>query len=153
MSNFKRIYQSQQQLFLDEVYSKMTPQEISNAIQIAVKKAREEDFKRYNENLKKISEQVADENYNIMKTTIDTITVELLYELAEQMDYFKLKDIKEKSEDEQYALDSIKVKLQEIFGNTMDHIKKYGTYKSDKQANKNFQKKKKIIEKEFKIEF
>lgn len=81
---------------------------------------------------------------------IDIISVELLYELADQMKYW---DLKVETEEDQYVKDSIKFRVQEIFENTMNKIQGYADMKYEKTASKQFEDKKKKIQREFNIKF
>ena len=66
------------------------------------------------------------------------------------MNYWNLKN---DTEEENYIKDSAKIRIQEIYSNTMKSIENYTEMKTDEQARKTFEKKKKKIEKEFKIKF
>lgn len=81
---------------------------------------------------------------------IDIISVELLYELANQMNYWNLKG---DTDEDNYVKESIKFRIQEIFENTMGSVQRYADMKYEKMANKEFENKKKKLKREFGIKF
>ena len=144
MSSIGKLRKNAENYRINEFYRNMTPEQYREGIKLATKQTAESLAKEYNLKLQKIQEE---SNYKIkegIKLTIDTISVELLYELARQLECFE--------ENTEY-LDQKIDKVQDIYSNTMKAIEKYTTYKKNGQARKDFEKKQKKIEKMFNIKF
>jgi hypothetical protein len=139
----RQIKKNSEQFQLSEMYKIMTPEQYQKGIQIAIERTRKdltEEFQR------KYDKLVNEFNYNLkdgMGMAIDTISIELLYELAVQMNAFD-------EEDEEIRSQIIE-KVQEIYENTMKAIEKYSKYKNDKQAQKEYTKRKNKVLKFFKL--
>lgn len=150
MSKLGKLRKNSENFFLKEVYSKMSPQEISDAIQLALDKQKAELVNAFNKDFARLENEYNKRLNQNTHTIIDTISVELLYELANQMDYWNLK---EDTEEEKYIKDSARYRIQEIYVNTIEKINKYSKMKNEKQANKSFDIRKNKIQKEFHIKF
>lgn len=148
MSKYSKIAKNAENFMIDEMYANMKPNEIKNAIKLAVNTERERIYKEYQ---KLLDKTVKECNEKIKENTcqaIDTISIELLYELANQMDYWNMK---EDTDEEKYIRDSVKYRIQEVYQNTIDSVIKYSKMKNSKQATKEFKKKYNKIQKEFDI--
>lgn len=91
-----------------------------------------------------------------IKNIIDTMQTEFIYELAKQMDYWKLVE-KEKegrltNEDENIKR-SIKYRIEEIHHNIFKTIDKYSKLDDDKQVQKVYKMKRNKIINEFDLKF
>lgn len=151
MSKYSKIAKNAENFMINQMYTNMNPTQIKNAINLAVDTERKRLLAEYQKILDKT---VKEYNEKIKENTcqaIDTISVELLYELANQLGYW---DMKEETDEEKYIKDSAKFRIQEIYQNTMDSIVKYSKMKKNSnQATREFKKKYNKIEKEFNIKF
>lgn len=144
-SSYKKLEKRAQEYKIKEFYKNMSPEDYQYGIESAIKKTEESLAKQYNDKYQKLTESFKSELKDGIKMAIDTISVELLYELANQMDVF--------TEEDEYLLNQKIDKVQEIYINTMETIKKYNNYKNNNQAHREFERKKKKVEKLFSIEF
>ena len=144
MSSLSKIKKNIENFKTQDFYSRMTPEMYQQGIQIATRRVTENLAAQYDEKLQKIQNQA---NLEIMQAKRDIkniISVELLYELARQLECF---------EKEPEFLEQKIEKVKEIYDNTMAAIKKNTEYKLESQAVKNFENKKKQLEKMFKLKF
>ena len=128
---------------LKEFYSHMTPEQYQKGIQIAVERTKEDlkaEFKKKFDSLYKEFEEDCKKN---AECAIDTISIELLYELAVQMNAF--------DEEDPEIREQIIIKVKEIYKNTMDAVKRYSNYKNDNQAQREYRKRKNNVLKFFKL--
>ena len=142
MRTGRQIQKNVDRYVLNEICKNMTPEQYKANIERAISVAAEDLRKYYQIKLDKMQEEC---NQNIkysITNAIDTIAVELLYELASQLGCFE--------ENPEYLEDKI-YRVQEIYDNTMKSIARYTKYKNDKQARKEFEKRKKKVEKMFNI--
>jgi len=144
-SSYKKLEKRAQEYKIKEFYKNMSPKDYQYGIESAIKKTEENLARQYNDKYQKLTESFKLELRDGIKMAIDTISVELLYELANQMDVF--------TEEDEYLLNQKIDKVQEIYINTMETIKKYNNYKNNNQAHREFERKKKKVEKLFSIEF
>lgn len=150
MSKLGKIRKNAENFMIQDVYKNMTPEQYQKAVKFAVEKTKNDLIKEFEIKYTKLQNKFTNDLKGMTGNIIDTISVELLYELANQMGYWNLK---EDTEEEKYIKESVKYRIQEIYTNTMDSIKKYGNMKRESQAVRTFDKKKKKIEKEFNIKF
>lgn len=150
MSSLGKMRKNADKFALNNVYSKMNPQQISNAIQLALDRQRADLVGEFNKDFKKLENEYNQNLKYNMDCVLNTISVELLYELADQMGYWDLKD---ETEEDKYIKESVQFRIQEIYINTMDKIEKYSKMKNEKQANRAFKSKREKVEKEFNIKF
>lgn len=135
---------------IEDMYKRMTPEQYKMGINNAIEKTKQELSKQYQVKYQKLEEDYQRIlNYNTT-SVIDTISVELLYEIAEQMNYWEMPN---ETEEDKYIKESARYRIQEIYTNTMESIKKYANMKREGQARRTFEKKKKKVEKEFDIKF
>ena len=150
MSKYGKLRKNAENFAIQDVYRNMTPEQYQKAVIFAVDKTRNDLIREFEIKYNKMQTKCSEYVKSMTGSIIDTISVELLYELANQMGYWNLKD---DTEEEKYIKESVKYRIQEIYTNTMDSIKKYGNMKRESQALRTFDKKKKKIEKEFDIKF
>jgi hypothetical protein len=150
MSKLGKLRKNAENFAINDVYKNMTPEQYRNAVKYAVEKTKNDLIKEFEIKYTKLQNKFTNDLKGMTGNIIDTISVELLYELANQMGYWELK---EETEEEKYIKESVKYRIQEIYTNTIDSIKKYGKMKRGSQAVRTFEKKKSKIEKEFDIKF
>lgn len=144
MSSLSKLRKNAENYKINQFYQNMTPEQYQEGIRIAIQKTTDDLTRQYNENLERLKEEA---NRNISQSAtlaIDTISVELLYELGNQLGCFE--------ENPEYLDQKIDT-VQRIYENTMNAINKYTRYKKGNQARKDFEKKKHKVEKMFKVEF
>lgn len=146
MSNaLRKIRKNAEEFTLKDFYNKMTPEQYQKGIQTAIERTKKELTAEFEKKYKKLVDEF---NYNLqdgMKVAINTISVELIYELAVQMNAFE-------EEDEEIRKQIID-KVQEIYEHTMDAIKNYSKYKNERQVERELKKRKNKIEKYFNLKF
>lgn len=144
MSSIGKLRKNAENYKINQFYQNMTPEQYQEGIRIAIQKTTDDLTRQYNENLERLKEEA---NRNISQSAtlaIDTISVELLYELGNQLGCFE--------ENPEYLDQKIDT-VQRIYENTMNAINKYTRYKKGNQARKDFEKKKHKVQKMFKVEF
>lgn len=144
MSSLSKIRKNVENYNINQLYSNMTPEDYKNGIRTAVNGTIKELNIKYQENINKLKMEYEENLRYSTIYAIDTLSVELLYELAKQLGCFE--------KEPEFLEDKI-YRVKEIYQNTMDSIKKYANYKTDNQAIKEYEKKKKKVEKMFKIKF
>lgn len=145
MSVYGRLKKNAENFIIQDVYKNMTPEQYKKAIEMAVNRTKNELAKSFQIKYNKLVDEFNKNLQDGMATAIDTISVELLHELAVQMNAFNCED----EEIQKQIID----KVQEIYQNTMNSIKKYANYKNDNQATREFKKKKNKVEKMFNLKF
>lgn len=118
---------------------------IDNAIE-QTKKIMTEEFQKQ---LKKVWDERNRDLLSSNAHTLNVISTELIYELANQMGFWTLG----KSEDEKYVRNQIKDRVQEIYENTMKAIANYAECNNEEKSIREYEHKKKLVEKNFKIKF
>ena len=144
MSSLNKIKKNAERYRMDEIYRNMTPEQYREGIRLAVKNATEALAKEYDKNLEKVQERAKIEIKESVRAAIDMLSVELLYELGNQLGCFE--------ENAEYLDEKIE-KVQDIYKNTMQAIENYTTIKKQNQPHKTFSKRKEQVEKMFKIKF
>ena len=150
MSKYSKIAQNAENFMINQMYASMSPAQIKDAINLAVNTERKRLLEEYQKIIDKTVKEYNEKLNGTTRQAIDTISVELLYELATQLGYW---DMKEDTEEERYIKDSAKYRIQEVYQNTMDSVIAYSKMKKGNQATREFKKKYKKIEKEFDIKF
>lgn len=162
MSSFSRhIKKNAENFIIEQMYANMTPAQFKQGIEIAVAQTKKDLTERYNaeimrmansynEKLKKMEDDYNKEIYGYGGIVFDTISVELLYELANQMGYWDLKD---ETEDDRFIKESAKYRIKEIYHNTIQAIETYHNITAKKKCQKKFKDRKRLIEKEFELKF
>ena len=149
MSSIGKIQKNAEKFKLEQIYNNMTPQMYQEGIKRAVREATktlsqeydlalEKTTNEYNEKLKMINEQAN----NRVKMAIDIISIELLYELGNQLECFK--------DDVEYLDQKIDV-VQNIYQKTMDCVWSYLEEKNTKKSFKEFKNKENKVKEVFKI--
>jgi len=144
MSSLSKLRKNADKYKINEFYRNMTPEQYQEGIRIAIQNTTDDLTRKYNANLERLK---AEANRNISESAtlaIDTISVELLYELGNQLGCFE--------ENPEYLDQKIDT-VQRIYENTMNAINKYTRYKKGNQARKDFEKKKHKVEKMFNVKF
>jgi glutamine synthetase type III len=141
----RKIRKNAENFIIQDVYKNMTPEQYQKGIERAINLTKQELNKDFQYQYEKLCNKFNREMHIQAGQIIDTISVELIYELANQMHAF--------DEEDEEIRNQIIEKVQEIYENTMSSIKKYSSYKNDWQASKEFEKRKKKIEKYFKFKF
>jgi len=144
MSSLSKLRKNAENYKINEFYRNMTPEQYQEGIRIAIQNTTDDLTRKYNANLERLK---AEANRNISESAtlaIDTISVELLYELGNQLGCFE--------ENPEYLDQKIDT-VQRIYENTMNAINKYTRYKKGNQARKDFEKKKHKVEKMFNVKF
>lgn len=143
MSSFvRKVQKNAEQNMIDNFYKNMTPDQYREAVRVAIKKTEEDLTRRYNEDLKHMADQY---NQAIRENTLiamDTLATEMIYELGNVLECYV---------DEPEYLDQKIDIVQNIYETAMHSIEDYASkkYKTDKHAQKVFEKKKKTIQKIF----
>ena len=144
-SNWKKLQKASEDFAIKKYYENMTPQMYQEGIQNAIKMTEQRCLKTYEEELTRITNQY---NKSIRNTTLiamDTLATEMIYELGNILECYK---------DEPEYLDQKIDIVQGIYEKAMTSIEDYATskYKNDKHAQKEFERKKKTIQKIFGME-
>lgn len=147
MSSLNKIKKNSEQFALKSFYEKMTPDQYQKSISYAVNNVRRDLTKEYEDKIRKLEIEYNTNLINNRDIVIDIISTELIYEIANQMGYWDLGD----SEEDLYFKESAKIRIKEIYDNTMKAIYNYAEMKSDSKANKMFSNRKKKVNEEFEI--
>lgn len=143
MSNqFRKVQKNAEKFEMDKIYQNMTPEQYRLGIRRAAARAAEEVGKEYEHQLEKMRQEYNQSIRDAIAVAMDTLSVEIIYELGNVLECYK--------EDATYLDQKIEL-VQNIYEAAMNSIKKYSTYKNDNQAKKVYEKKKKQVEKVFKI--
>lgn len=146
MSNLSRkIQKNADNFIIDQYYKNMTPDMYKEGIQNAIKMTEDRLVKRYDAELERITKQYKRDVQERTLIAMDTLAVEMIYELGNVLECYV---------DEPEYLDQKIDIVQNIYEKAMTSIGDYATdkYKSDAQAQKAFEKKKKTIQKVFRME-
>lgn len=142
-SPLKKMQKNAKKFEMNEIYRNMTPEQYKEGISRAVKNAVTELSLEYDKNFKKLQAEYNRSIQEGVMIAMDTLSVEILYELGRILDCYV---------DEPEFLDQKIDVVQNLYQTAMDSIKDYATkYKTDNQAQRVFEKKKKTIEKIFHI--
>ena len=144
-SKWKKIQKNAEDFVVKEYYKNMTPEMYQDGIQRAIKTTEEKCLTEYQIELSKIIKQYNESIQHSTLTAMDTLTVEILYELGDMLECYK---------DEPEHLNQKIDIIQKLYETAMTSIENYADrkiYKTDKQAQKAFTKKKKTIQKIFGI--
>lgn len=144
-SPFRKIQKNAEDFEIKNYFQRMTPQMYQEGIQMAIKKTEETLLNEYNLELKKMSERY---NKSLREATLiamDTLAVEMVYELGNILNCY--------DKEPEYLDQKIDV-IHGIYETAMNSIEDYAShkYKNDKQVQRVFAKKKKIVQKLFGME-
>jgi len=143
-SKWNKIAQNAKEFRIENFYNNMTPDQYKKSIETAIAKTKLDMTTFYEAEFKKLYEKLDNEYQKEVLEAIDTVAVELIYELAIQMNAFE--------EEDEYVKNSIIQRVKEIYENVMNAIKSYANIE-DKLAEKQYEEKKHKIEKFFDIKF
>lgn len=144
-SPFRKIQKNAESYMIKNYYETMTPKMYQEGIQNAIRVTEEKCLKTYEMNLKQLTNQYNDGIRNAALIAMDTLSVEMIYELGNILHCY---------DEEPTNLDQKIDVVQGLYETALNAIQEYGTdkYKTDKQAQKVFNKKKKIIKEMFGME-
>ena len=128
---------------LKDFYSKMTPEQYQKGIQTAIERTKNEVTAEFRKKFESLVNEFDKEVKANSECAIDTISIELLYELAVQMNAF--------NEEDPEIREQIIEKVKEIYKNTMKAVRRYASYKNGNQASREFKKRKDKVLKFFKL--
>lgn len=138
----RKIQKNADNFILDQYYKNMTPEMYKVGIRNAIKETEKRLTERYDSELRRIGNEY---NKAIQEGTLlamDTLAVEMVYELGNVLECYV--------DSPEYLDQKIEI-IQNIYNTAMTAIEDYASskYKSDKQAQRAFAKKKKTIQKLF----
>lgn len=141
----RKIQKNAEDFMIKEYYKNMTPEMYQEGIQTAIRTTEERLIKRYDAELMRMNKEY---NRAIQEGTLiamDTLATEMIYELGNVLECYV---------DEPEYLDQKIDIVQNIYETAMHSIEDYASdkYKSDKQAQQVYEKKKKTIQKIFGLE-
>lgn len=144
-SGWRKLQKASEDFAVKKFYESMTPDMYKEGIQNAIKMTEQRLTERYNTELKRMGEEY---NRAIVEGTLiamDTLATEMIYELGNILECYK--------EEPEYLDQKIDI-VQGIYETAMKAIEDYASpkYKTDKQAQKEFERKKKTIQKVFGME-
>ena len=144
-STWKKLQKASEDFAIKKYYENMTPQMYQEGIQNAIKMTEQRCLKTYEEELKRITNQYNESIRNTTLIAMDTLATEMVYELGNILNCYV--------EEPEYLDQKIDI-VQGIYEKAMTAIEGYATskYKSDKHAQKEFERKKKTIQKVFGME-
>ena len=140
MSSIGKLRKNAENYRLNEIYKNMTPEQYQQGIQLAIRNTQAELATEYNTKLQKMQDKIREDTHkkmdSLVNVAINMTSVEFLYEIAKQLDCFI-----DKPENMNQKIDLV----QEISENVMKNIQDY--------HKKDFEKKRQLVEKIFKIQF
>ena len=144
-STWKKLQKASEDFAIKQCYANMTPQMYQEGINRAIKVTEERCLKEYEAELMRIANQYNESIRNTTLIAMDTLATEMVYELGNILECYK--------EEPEYLDQKIDI-VQGIYETAMTAIEDYASdkYKTDKQAQKTFAKKKKMIQKVFGME-
>lgn len=140
----RKIQKNANNFIINEYYKNMTPDMYKDGINRAIRMTEDKLIKRYDAELKKLTDKYNETLQESALLAMDTLATEMIYALGEVLECYK---------DEPEYLDQKIDIIQGIYETAMHSIQDYASskYKNDKQAQKVFKKKKQTIQKIFKI--
>ena len=142
MSKLRKIQKNAHQYEINQIYQNMTPEQYKEGIRIAVKNAVDDLSLKFDKQLQKLCDDYNKQINESVHITMDTFSIEFLYELGEKLECFK--------EEPEYLEQKIDL-VQSIYENIMGCIKSYVDIKEDGKAYKEFERKRKKIKEVFGI--
>lgn len=130
---------------IKEYYKNMTPEMYQQGIQNAIRMTEQKLTERYNNELARMGKEYNTAIQENILIAMDTLATEMIYELGNILECYK---------DEPEYLDQKIDIVQGIYETAMSAIEDYASpkYKNNKQAQKEFERKKKTIQKVFGME-
>ncbi len=144
-STWKKLQKASEDFAIKKYYESMTPEMYQEGIHNAIKMTEERLSKEYNAELTRMGNEF---NRKLQEGTLiamDTLATEMIYELGNVLECYV---------DEPEYLDQKIDIVQNIYETAMHSIEDYASkkYKTDAQAQKAYEKKKKTIQKVFGME-
>ena len=138
----RKIQKNAEDFVVKEYYKNMTPETYKQGINHAIKLTEEKLTKEFNEKLEYIRSQFNQALQENILIAMDTLATEMIYELGNILECYK---------DEPEYLDQKIDIVQGIYETAMQSIEDYASdkYKTNKHAQKAYEKKKKTIQKIF----
>ena len=138
----RKIQKNTENFMVKEYYKNMTPEMYQQGINNAIKLTEERLTKEYNAELLRIAKEFDRKLQEGTLLAMDTLATEMVYELGNILECYK---------DEPEYLDQKIDIVQGIYETAMHSIEDYAgdKYETDKQAQKEFERKKKTIQKIF----
>lgn len=140
----RKIRKNSDNFIINECYKNMTPEMYKEGINRVIKMTEDRLIKQYNEEIKRMAEKYNASLREGALLAMDTLATEMIYELGNVLECYK--------EEPEYLDQKIEI-VQGIYETAMQSIQDYASkkYKTDKHAQKEFERKKKTIRKIFKI--
>lgn len=140
----RKIQKNAEDFVVKEYYKNMTPEMYRHGIESAIKMTEERLTKKFNDELRSIGKQY---NIALQENTLiamDTLATEMIYELGNILECYR--------EEPEYLDQKIDI-VQGIYETAMQSIEDYASnkYKTNKHAQKAYEKKKKTIQKIFRM--
>lgn len=142
MGKLRKIQKNAKQFEINNLYQNMTPQQYRESIKIAVQAATDDLTTQYNAQLKRLQNEYNKQITESIYITVDTFSIEFLYELADRLECFK--------EEPEYLDQKIDL-VQGIYEKVMGSIETYANIREDGEAYKAFKHKRDEIERVFHI--
>lgn len=141
----RKIQKNSEDFVIKEYYKNMTPESYQEGIQRAIKLTEERLSKRYESELLRIAKELHEDSQESVLVAMDTLATEIVYELGNVLECYV---------DEPEYLDQKIDIVQNIYETAIRSIGDYASdkYKTDAEAQKAFEKKKKTIQKIFGME-
>lgn len=144
-STWKKLQKASEDFAIKKYYENMTPEMYQEGIQRAIKMTEEKLTKEYNAELIRMGNEFNQKLQNSALMAMDTLAVEMIYELGNILECYK---------DQPEYLDQKIDIVQGIYETAMKSIEDYASdkYTDDKDAQHEFNRKKKVIKNVFGME-
>jgi len=144
-STWKKIQKANEDYIIKKYYENMTPDMYKEGIQRAIKMTEDKCLKEYEYEVTRMCNEFNKKLKNNMLLAMDTLATEMIYELGNVLECYV---------DEPEYLDQKIDIVQGIYETAMHAIEEYASdkYKTNAQAQKAYEKKKKKIQKIFGLE-
>lgn len=144
-STWKKLQKASEDFAIKKYYESMTPEMYQEGIQRAIKMTEERLTKEYNAELIRMGNEFNQKLQNSALMAMDTLAVEMVYELGNILECYK---------DQPEYLDQKIDIVQGIYETAMKSIEDYASdkYTDDKDAQREFNRKKKVIKNVFGME-
>lgn len=141
----RKIQKNAEDFAIKEYYKNMTPETYQEGIQRAIKLTEERLTKRYEAELLRMAKELHEDSQESVLVAMDTLATEIVYELGNVLECYV---------DEPEYLDQKIDIVQNIYETAIRSIGDYASdkYKTDAEAQKAYEKKKKTIQKIFGME-
>ena len=144
-SLYRKIQKNADNFIINEYFKNMTPEMYKEGINNAIKMTESRLIKQYNEEIKQMAEKYNESLREGALLAMDTLATEMIYELGNVLECYK--------EEPEYLDQKVEI-VQNIYEVAMQSIADYASkkYKTDKHAQRAYEKKKKTIQKIFGME-